>query len=112
MKIKWHLEEAVMLVDLYKRVENSNTDIRQKEIEKLSLLLNNRAKILKIDTDDKFRNINGIIMQLENIHYMDTKGAEGLSGFSKVEEEAYQLYSIMPEIFERIVREFREKYER
>jgi hypothetical protein len=111
MKVKWHLEEAVMLVDLYRRVEELDANTRQQEIEKLSFLLNKRAKILQIPIDDKFRNVNGIIMQLENIRYIETKGTEGLSAFSKVAQEAYQLNSEMPEVFKRIVQEFKEKYE-
>jgi hypothetical protein len=110
MKVKWHLEEAVMLVELYGRVEKLNAIILKQEIEKLSLILNKRAEILQIPTDDRFRNVNGIYMQLENIRYIQTNGREGLSAYSKVAQEAYQLNYEMPEVFNRIVQEFIEKY--
>ena len=46
---------------------------------------------------------------LENIRYIENQGTEGLSAFSKVAQEAYQLNSEMPEVFKRIVQEFKKK---
>ncbi len=66
--------------------------------------------MLGIQTDDKFRNINGLSMQLGCITYIVTDGKHGFSSASKLFYETYHLYKTSPEVFSRIFKEFNDKY--
>ena len=78
-KIPWDMEEMVALVDLYHRYENGMISNLSKELYDLSKCLINRADLLMITHDEKYRNVNGINMIFQNIRYVDTNGKTGLS---------------------------------
>ena len=79
-RVKWDIEEAVALYCLY--VEYG-FPIQKEKLNKLSNVLNNRANILEIQIDDKFRNIAGLNMQSACIEYVTTNGESGLSSANK-----------------------------
>ena len=66
--------------------------------------------MLGIQTDTKFRNINGLSMQLGCITYIVTDGKHGFSSASKLFYETYDLYKTNPELFASILQEFKDKY--
>lgn len=110
IKVKWDLEEAVMLYDLYFK-SGQTLAVNQQHLENLSISLNKRAKIKGFIVDEKFRNVNGLNMQIGCIHYVVTEGAEGLSNASKLFYTAYDLYQDEPEQFNAIVNEFHNQYD-
>ena len=110
IKANWEIEEAVMLVDLYYSNKDTSSYKLRENVERLSSLLRKRAEILDMNIDDKFRNIEGIIMKLENLRYLDTNGMKGLSNYSKIDEEAFLLRKNKPEEFTKIIGEFCNKY--
>ena len=108
-KINWHVEEAVALYALYFRYPKY-TNISKDEMLELSEILKLRAKILNYNVSDKYRNLEGISKQLGNIHYVVTDGKEGLKNTSKIFYETFELYKKFPKIFDRILKEFYDKY--
>ena len=109
MKINWDFEEAVALVNTYINVTEKGFD-EQAEIQVLSEVLVKRADILGIEHDDIYRNPTGINMKLKNIEYLATDGQSGLSSYSLVDKKALELYNKLPETFELIIKEFKQKY--
>lgn len=106
LRVKWELEEAVALFTLY----FSDTKYTREDLLKLSAAYNKRAKLLGIKTDEKFRNINGLAMQMGCITYVVTNGEHGYSSASKLFYETYKLYQTLPDVFATILQEFNEKY--
>ncbi len=109
IRVKWNMEEAVALCDLYIK-SGFSLNIGKNELEGLSAVLNKRAEIKGIVVDDKFRNISGLLMQIRCIHYVTTGGKEGLSNASKIFYEAYELFESNPSEFKMIVDDFYNKY--
>ena len=66
-KIPWDMEEMVALADLYYRYENGMISNLSKELYDLSKCLINRADLLMITHDEKYRNVNGINMIFQKI---------------------------------------------
>lgn len=106
MRVKWDLEEAVALFALY----FSDKKYTKEDLAKLSDAYNNRAKLLRIKTDAKFRNVNGLAKQMGCITYVVTNGQHGFSSASKLFYDTYKLYKTLPDVFNRILQEFNEKY--
>jgi hypothetical protein len=90
--MKWDIEEVILLVDLYNKTKDVSTQKKEELISNFSFLLINRAKLLNFDIDDKFRNIPGIKMQLQNIIYLVTDGKKGLSSYSEVFKNVVDMY--------------------
>ena len=109
MRINWETDEAVALFDLYFR-SGGKAFAPRDEVEKLSFLLRNRAKLLGYDIDSKFRNVAGIKRQLACVHSVVTNGAEGLPHTSKLFQNTYKLYQEDPERFAAIHAEFNSRY--
>ena len=73
IRVRWELEEAVALMDLYFRC-GATLSVPNDELLKLSQIYRDRANILGLNVDDKFRNLSGMKMQLGCIHYVVTDG--------------------------------------
>ena len=110
IKVKWELEEAVALVDLYFR-NGQSIDVSIEHLESLSQLYVKRANTLGLSIDEKFRNIAGLKIQLACIHYVATNGKEGMSNASKLFYQTCDLYREDPKRFNTILRSFYEKYD-
>ena len=63
IRVRWELEEAVALMNLYFRY-GATLGVPNDELLKLSQIYRNRANILGLNVDDKFRNLSGMKMQL------------------------------------------------
>lgn len=105
MRINRETEEAVAIFDLYFR-SGGRAFAPRDEVEKLSILLRNRAKQLEYDIDSKYRNVAGIKRQLACVHSVVTNGAEGLPHVSKLFINTYKMYLEDPERFAAILAEF------
>lgn len=108
-RIRWDLEEAVALFDLYLSV-GKHLDIPEKDVARLSQILIVRGQQLGWDIDDKFRNISGLRLQLACIHFVVTNGTEGMANASKLFYETYDLIQNHPERFKEILYNFYQKY--
>ena len=100
IKVNWDVEELVALIDLYRRVQRkevSNLDI---ELENLSIVLNQRASMLKIPHDDKYRNLSGMKLMYHNVEYLSTNGQRGMSAASISIRRVYNLLNTAPEVFD------------
>ncbi len=92
IRIPWDKYEVVLLIDAYNKIVN-NPENRTNIIQNLSIKLKNRAKnYLHIEVDDTFRNFNGVNMRIGNIKYLFTNGLNGLSSYSQLDKEIYELY--------------------
>ena len=109
-RIKWELEEAVAIVDLYFRFERGTVSNLKSELSELSRILNRRADMLGIVHDEKFRNLNGITCVFQNVRYYATNGRRGLSAVGKLQRDTVSMYRNEPEKFNAILESFREKY--
>lgn len=110
IKVKWDLEEAIALYDVYLK-SKQKLDVDEKNLKNLSNVLKKRAKIKGFKIDDKFRNLTGLSMQIRCIHFVVTNGKEGLSNASHIFYEANDLYRDKPDIFYKVLDEFYSKYE-
>ena len=109
-RIKWAMEEAVAIVDLYFRFEDGTITDLESELMKLSETLNRRADILGIVHDDKFRNFNGMKCIFQNVRYCATGGEVGLSNVSRLHQQTVELYFNDRKKFDEVLNAFREKY--
>lgn len=110
IRVRWSLEEAVVLVDQYFQKRNY-LDISTEEIDQLTQMYINRANELGIVIDEKFRNASGLKMQLGCIHYVVTDGKQGMPNSSKVFYKAYDLYKNRRDEFDSLVKDFYKKYD-
>lgn len=83
IRVQWELEEAVALFDLYLK-SGASLSIPEENLSEISKAYRNRANQLGLVVDEKFRNLNGLKMQIGCIHYVVTEGKSGLSGASKL----------------------------
>lgn len=109
IKVRWTLDEAVVLLNLY-FCKGGSKNISDKDLEELTNLYKNRAKRLRIIFDEKFRNCSGLRMQLGCIQYVVTNGQEGMSNCSRVFYDAYDLYKKEPEKFQQMLDNVYDKY--
>ena len=107
---KWQLEEAIMLIDLYFRSPSLSAKQFESECLTLSALLRNRALLLGIPVDERYRNGNGIKMRLKSVKFLVTGGNLGLNSPSKASAKALELYHTLPKVFAQLVQEFEERY--
>ena len=104
-RINWELEEAVALFAYYFKSNKTN-----EELEKLSQAYQKRAILNGLQIDEKFRNINGLNMQLGCIHYVVTNGKHGFSSASKLFYDTYDLYQNNYDVFMKIFTNFKQNY--
>jgi len=87
----WDIYESALLLDTFISIENGNIN-RKNAIDDLSALLRSLGQSRGITIDEKYRNTNGIAMQLNNLQYAWTDGAKGLPCSSKVFYEIVHIY--------------------
>lgn len=110
IKINWSVEEMVALVDLYYKVSDIESAECYNELTKLSALYNKRAKIIGIEHDEKFRNITGLKMIMQNIKYIDSNGKEGLANVSNMACYIVYMRKADRNRFNDILNDFYKKY--
>lgn len=110
LRIKWSIEEMVFLTDFYYKSKNRPAEDLNSELLKLSQVLNKRAEILQIEHDDKYRNVIGLKMMLENIRYVDEQGKNGLGNASAMSYYIVYMHKVDREHFNEILNEFYLKY--
>ena len=108
-RVKWELEEAVALFDLYLK-NGASLSVPEEKLLEISKAYRKRAEQMKLPIDEKFRNLNGLKMQIGCIHFVVTGGQSGLSGASHLFYRTYDLYKEDPIEFQKLADDFYEKY--
>lgn len=91
VKREWDIYEEAILICYYINLKEgliTNEDAKSE----LSKRLRNKAIKQDLIIDETFRNENGMVMKLANIMFLFTEGKKGLSAYSKLDKEAYELY--------------------
>ena len=89
-KVIWNKYEAALLVDTYEKVAKGEL-VRKDAISKLSKRLRYRMIKNGIEVNEKYRNENGIQLQLSIMEYILTDGEKGLANHSQLFEEIAKL---------------------
>lgn len=83
---------------------------RKLAISNFSEFLKARARQKGITVNDKFRNVTGIKMKLQNIEYIATDGQKGLSCTSDLDKTQYKCSILSPAKFSCQVHSIKNKY--
>ena len=108
MRIKWSLEEAVVLLEYF---FVSRGECKDSELQTIRNMMIKRAIEMKIAYDEKFRNITGLRMQLGCIEYVVTDGKSGLQNAARIFNDAYDLFQENRPKYYMILSEFYKKYQ-
>lgn len=104
IRIPWDKYETALLIDTCIRIINNaiSTDLAA-----CSLSDDLRYMALKrgIEIDDKYRNYNGMVLQMSKMNYLLTNGKVGLPGSSKMFIDMANLYKDHISLFENILKE-------
>ena len=101
-RVAWSIDEAVILHDAYLRVI-ANEISRKNAISEVSEKLRKMAQNAGLEIDDKYRNTNGIAMQLSIMEFVITNGQHGLGHPPKVFFQAVELYNSDHQLYSRIL---------
>ena len=110
IKVRWTLEEAIVLFDVYFQ-NGFDPKVSDEKLMEVSRLYRNRAQKLDLLVDSKFRNLPGLRMQLGCIHYVVTDGKEGLPNASQAFYQTWSLHKTEPKRFDQILKQFYQDYD-
>lgn len=102
--VMWDEVETVKLIDSYWKIER-NKSLKDSEIRRLSELFRKYGKDRGYPVDVKYRNTNGIGLQLEAIRGIYTANRKGIQKGSKLFREMVQLRETDREAFDRKLQE-------
>ena len=91
MRVPWSIEEAVILHDAYMQIIHGAIT-RKKAIMDVSEKLRKMAESKGITIDEKYRNPNGIAIQLSIMEYVITDGQKGIAHPPKIFKDAADLF--------------------
>ena len=98
MRVTWNEYEAALIVEMFYKIKSG--EVRKMEGASIvSERLRKYGIVQGINIDTKYRNINGILMQLNAIEYADSEGKKGLSSCSKLFMQMVALYKNQEEKF-------------
>lgn len=103
-KVIWNKFEAALLVNTYERVSNGEL-ARKDAISKLSKRLRYRMIRNGIDVNEKYRNENGIQLQMSIMEHILTDGVKGLAGHSQLFEEIARLVKDNHDEYDELLKE-------
>ena len=109
LKVNWGLDEAIALFELY-AFYNMSTKIKVEDLEDLRRMYLKRAKLLNLEIDNKFRNIDGLNLQLQCIEFVVKGEGYGLGHSAKVFYDVYNLYLYNHKTYIRILADFYKEY--
>lgn len=108
LRIPWDEQETVLLIDAYLRVKNKELS-QQEAVKEISSLLRCRAVHSGIKIDEKFRNENGISMQMKIVGGLVDEKPSGLHSATRMFTEMVALYKTRkPEFDELLIQAKRE----
>lgn len=106
---KWDIYEVALLIYTYLFYKELPINEKKDKLLHLSNILRNYAINNGLSIDKRYRNIVGIEMKLLNIEYLFTNGEKGLSSYSKLDLEMYNIYTSDIEKFKSILDDTKRK---
>lgn len=100
----WDIYESALLLNTFLLIE-SGLKSRKSGVEELSSSLRALGASRGLVIDEKYRNTNGIAMQLNNLQYAWTDGTKGLPCSSKIFYEIVDIYRNNPTEYQRLLSE-------
>ena len=108
-KKSWDCYEVVQLINCFFKTKKCTTTKEKREVlMNLSSMLRQYAMAQGLEIDEKYRNLNGMILQLSHMEYLITNGKSGLSGSPKMFTEMFELYQTNRTEYEKILRKANE----
>lgn len=108
-RVVWNKFEVALLVDAYVKVSNGEV-ARKNAVSQLSKQLRNRMIMNGIEINDRFRNENGIQLQMATVEYLLTDGEKGIQCPNKLFEDVVDMYLDRHEEFVRLLDEALDMY--
>lgn len=105
----WNKFEVALLMDAYQMVSKGKV-VRKDAVSALSKRLRNRMIMNGIEISDKYRNENGIQLQMSALEYIITEGEKGMSSPNKLFEDIVDMYTNSHEEYEKILNEAFDMY--
>lgn len=105
----WNKFEVALLMDAYQRVSKGKV-VRKDAVSALSKRLRNRMIMNGIEISDKYRNENGIQLQMSTLEYIITGGEKGILSPNKLFEDIVNIYANCHEEYDKILDEAFEMY--
>lgn len=105
----WNKFEVALLMDAYQKVSNGKV-VRKDAVSALSKRLRNRMVMNGVEISDKYRNENGIQLQMSALEYIITKGEKGMSSPNKLFEDIVDMYANCHDDYGKIQDEAFEMY--
>lgn len=100
----WDCYEVVQLISSYFKTKKCISSKEKREtLMHLSSLLRKYALKQGLEIDEKYRNLNGMILQLSHMEYVITDGKNGLPGSPKMFVEMYEIYQTNRAKYEKIL---------
>ena len=91
-------------MDAYQMVSKGKV-VRKDAVSALSKRLRNRMIMNGIEISDKYRNENGIQLQMSALEYIITEGEKGISSPNKLFEDIVDMYANCHDEYEKILDE-------
>jgi hypothetical protein len=105
----WDCYEVVHLINSYYKIQKCISPREKREIlMHLSSILRKYALKQGLEIDEKYRNLNGMILQLSHMEYVITNGKKGLPDPPKMFVEVYEVYKTNRVKYEKILGEANE----
>lgn len=98
MRVTWDKFEAALIIDMFYKIKAGEIS-KQEGATIVSNRLRQYGVKRGIEIDEKYRNINGIMMQLNAVEYAVTDGKYGLSSCSQIFKEIVELYKSNYKVF-------------
>lgn len=105
----WNKFEVALLMDAYQMVSKGKV-VRKDAVSALSKRLRNRMIMNGIEISDKYRNENGIQLQMAALEYIITEGEKGMSSPNKLFEDIVDMYENSHDEYGKILGEAFEMY--
>ena len=102
LRIPWDEQETALLIDAYLRVKNKELS-QQEVVKEISSLLRRRAVLNGIKIDEKFRNENGISMQMKIVGGLVDEKPSGLHSATRMFTDMVALYKTRRSEFDEIL---------
>ena len=108
-RVVWNKFEAALLVDAYIRVSTGEV-VRNDAVSQLSKRLRNRMIVNGIDINERYRNENGVNLQMAAVEYIMTGGDKGIASPNKLFSDVVDMYFGQHEEYLQLLDEASVKY--
>jgi len=106
---RWTRDEIILALDLFFKVNPLHTSEKHPNIVALSELLNKFPSNTNKETDERYRNPNGVYMKMCNfLHFDPSYSGVGLKAGSKLDRAIWDEFSVDRTRLERVAAEIRE----